>query len=123
MKVAEEALDVVLITEDQFEVVVTFVGFIASHVEVGCPATIDSTKAFVDSVVMNGRCHLQPAAVIKGRHPQPAWPELKKPIFVDFLYILLEDLVRLRPLLFREPGLSSTAFWTRGVHMAEHLSH
>lgn len=122
-EVAEETFDVVLVSEDQFEVVVPFVGFIASHVEVGSPATIDSTKAFVDSVVMNGGGYLQSAAFIQGRHTRAARPELKKPIFVDFLDILLEDLRRLGPLLFCEPGFSSTAFWSRGIHMAEYPSH
>jgi hypothetical protein len=63
-EVTEEAFDVILVPEDQLEVVVTFIGFIASHVEVGSPAPIDSTKAFVDSVVVDGGGYLQSTAFV-----------------------------------------------------------
>jgi len=41
----------VLISEDQFEVVVTFFEFVASHVELGQRATIDGAFAVLDPVV------------------------------------------------------------------------
>ena len=122
-EITEETFDVVLVPEDQLEVVVPFVGFIATHVEVRSPAPINCTKAFVDSVVEDSGGYLQPAAFVEGRHTSSSRAELQKPVFIDFLNILLQDLSGFGPLFLFEPGFATSAFCPRGIHMAEHLSH
>lgn len=54
----------VLVSEDEFQVVVSFFLFVAAHVEIGECASVDGSFAFVGSVVCYGGRYFEPAFVV-----------------------------------------------------------
>lgn len=105
----------VLISEDQFEVVVPFFLFVAAHVEVGSGAAIDRFFAFVDAVVGNGGRDFKPAFFVEGGYAFFAGPHHGDPVFVNFENFVFWYGRSLPPLLLLEPRFSA-GFSGRVIH-------
>ena len=103
----------VLIAEDQFEVVVTFFEFVASHVELGQRATIDGAFAVLDPVVGDCGCDFEPAFFVELRDSFLAGPHHGDPVFVNFCYFVFWDAGGFAALLLFKAGFASSAFWCR----------
>ena len=92
----------VLVSEDQFQVVVTFFLFIAAHVEIGKCASVDGPFAFFSPVVCYGAGDFEAAFVVQGGDPFLSGSHDVDPVFVNFDYFGFWDAGGFPPLLLLE---------------------
>jgi hypothetical protein len=114
---SKKTLNMILVPEDQFKIVVLLVLFISAHMKVAALTPIDGTHALGSPVVSNSTRDLKPATIIQLRHPSATWPHLRQPIRIHLRYQCIRNRFSLTPLLFLQTRLATPL--RRGSHQAK----
>jgi hypothetical protein len=92
----------ILITEDELEIVITFILLISTLMEIAGQATQYCPHAFVDSIVGDRGCDLQSSLFVEHRNPGLPRPHHETPELIDLFDIVRRRELSLPALLLRQ---------------------
>lgn len=110
---SQKTFNMILIPQNQFEIVIPFLLFIATHMKIRTGTAINRPFTFINPVIRDRRSNLKPTFLVERRNTFFSRPHHEDPMPINLQNFVFWDKRRFLPLLFLQSRFSTNRFGNR----------